>query len=269
MPMIELNGVEITYQDTGPQGAQAIVFAHSLFFDHRMFEHQIERFSEHYRVIAYDQRSHGFTSNPKNGDYSMDALTSDAASLIRVLELGPVHMVGNSMGGFVALRLGARHPELVRSVTTVGSSADKEQNVEQYRPLVQTLKDHGTAAVMEQLMYTMFGDTTLKAESQATMRSTWRSRMGALPHEIGAAAEAVVERQGVVDELHLIKVPVLAVAGAEDHAYGVDLSEQIAEGVPNGVCIVINAAGHSASLEAPDAVNEALAAHFARAEAAG
>ena len=269
MPMIELNGVEIAYQDTGPHGAQAILLAHSLFFDHRMFEHQVERFSEHYRVIAYDQRSHGFTSNPKNGEYGMDALADDAAALIKSLELGPVHMVGNSVGGFVALRLAARYPELVRSVTTVGSSADKEHNTEQYRPLVQALKDHGTGAVMDQLMYTMFGDTTLAAESQATLRSTWRSRMGALPHEIGAAAEAVVERQSVLDELHLIKAPVLAIAGEEDHAYSIDLSEQIAEGLQNGQCIVIKAAGHSASLEAPEPVNAALEAHFKRAEAAG
>lgn len=267
MPMIEINGVEIAYEDTGPRDAPAIVLAHSLFFDHRMFEHQVARFAEDYRVIAYDQRGHGFTPHPKNGEYGMDALTEDAAALIQRLELGPVHIVGNSMGGFVALRLGARYPALVRSVTTVGSSADKEHNIEQYRPLVEAMKEHGAAPVIEQLMYTMFGDTTLAAQSQASLRSTWRNRMAALARETGSAAEAVVERQSVVDELALIKVPVLAIAGDEDHAYGIDLSEQIAKGVDDGRCIVIKAAGHSASLEAPGPVNEALAEHFRRAEA--
>ena len=73
----------------------------------------------------------------------------------------------------------------------------------------------------------------------------------------------------MLDELHLIKAPVLAIAGEEDHAYSIDLSEQIAEGLQNGQCIVIKAAGHSASLEAPEPVNAALEAHFKRAEAAG
>ena len=266
MPLIELNGVQIAYEDTGPRGAQAVLLAHSLFFDHRMFEHQVARFSDRYRVVAYDQRGHGATPHPKNGQYGMDALTDDAAALIENLGLGPVHMVGNSMGGFVALRLGARHPELVRSLTTVGSSADKEHKVDQYRPLLEILNEHGAAPIVEPLMYTMFGDTTLAAPSQAELRETWRSRMAALPRAIGAAAKAVVERASVTDELHLIKAPVLAIAGAQDHAYGVDLSEQIARLSPSGQCIVIDAAGHSASLEAPDPVNRALAAHFERAE---
>lgn len=266
MPLIQLNGVEIAYQDAGPRDAQAIVLAHSLFFDHRMFEHQVAHFSDRYRLIAYDQRGHGASPHPQDGEYGMDALAEDAAALIENLGLGPVHMVGNSMGGFVALRLGARHPELVRSVAAVCSSADKEHRVDEFRPLVGALKEHGAAPVIDALMYTMFGDTTLAAASQASLRETWRGRMAALSRTIGAAAEAVVERQGVTNELQLIKVPVLAIAGAEDHAYSVDLSVQIARLSVHGQCLVVDGAGHSASLEAAGAVNGALAAHFARAE---
>ena len=59
----------------------------------------------------------------------------------------------------------------------------------------------------------------------------------------------------------------IAIAGAEDHAYTVELSEQIARLSADGRCIVINAAGHSTCLEAPEPVNRALAAHFERASA--
>ena len=267
MPVMQLNSVQISYQDSGPRDAPAILLAHSLFFDHRMFEHQIAHFSDRYRVVVYDQRGHGDSPHPADGRYDMDTLTDDAAALIESLRLGAVHVVGNSMGGFIALRLGARRPELVRSVTAVGSSADKEHKVEQYRPLVEALKQHGAAPVVEPLMYTMFGDTTLSDASRAGLRETWRSRMAALPSTIGEAAEAVVERRGVTDELSRIKAPVLAIAGAEDHAYTVELSEQIARLSIRGDCVVVGAAGHSTCLEAPEPVNRALAAHFGRAEA--
>lgn len=267
MPAIQVNGVEIAYQDVGPRDAPAILLSHSLFFDHRMFAHQIEHFSKSYRVVAYDQRGHGDSPHPSNGRYDMDTLTQDAVGLIEKLGLGATHVVGNSMGGFIALRLGARHPELVRSVTTVGSSADKENKVDEYRPLVQALKQYGAAPVIDPLMYTMFGDSTLSDPVQHSLCATWRARMEVLPPTIGLAAEAVVERKGVVDELIRIQSPVLAIAGEEDHAYTIALSEQIANMAKNGVCVVVERAGHSASLEAPVQVNRALATHFERADA--
>ncbi len=266
MPAIQVNNTTLSYQDLGPRDAPAILFSHSLFFDSRMFEHQMKAFSERYRVVSYDHRGHGDSPPPKDARFDMDTLTADAAALIKALGLGAVHVVGNSMGGFVALRLGARHPELVRSVTAVGSSADPEHRAQEYRPLVDTLKRHGAAPVIDTLMYVMFGDATLADPAQAAMCQTWRQRMAALAPHIGDAAQAVVDRLGVNDELPRITAPVLAIAGAQDHAYTVELSQRIAQLSARGRCAVIDSAGHSTCLEAPQPVNRALGAHFEHAD---
>ena len=104
------------------------VLSHSLFFDHRMFEAQLKEFSLNwsYRVIAYDHRGHGLSANAADGRYDMDTMAADVVALIEHLNLGRVHIVGNSMGGFIALRLAARRPDLVRSAAVLGSSAEPE-----------------------------------------------------------------------------------------------------------------------------------------------
>ena len=266
MPTLALNNTELYFRDDGPKTAPPILLLHSLFFDSRMFEFQIAHFSDRFRVIAPDQRGHGQSPHPKDGRYDMDTLTDDVIALIQELKLGPVHVVGNSMGGFIAIRLAARHRDHVRSLSVVGSSADKEHKIEEYRPLVQALKENGGAPVIEPLMYTMFGDTTLADPSRAELRRLWRDRMSGLPKTIGYAAEAVVERSSVVDELRDIVAPVLAIAAREDHAYAVDLSEQIARETARGSFLVVEKAGHSTCLEAPHEVNSALSKHFASAD---
>ena len=56
MPKVVVSGTELHYEDHGPRNRPALVFAHSLFFDHTMFRYQVERFSEEDRVVVYDHR---------------------------------------------------------------------------------------------------------------------------------------------------------------------------------------------------------------------
>jgi 3-oxoadipate enol-lactonase len=197
----------------------------------------------------------------------MDTLADDAAALIEALDLAPCHFVGNSMGGFIALRLAARRPDLLRSAVAMGSSAEEEYKKGDFGPLVSHMQEHGTTEVIDSLMYIMFGDSTMQDPEKKRLREEWRDYMLGLPSPIGDAAHGVVYRERVLDELSDATVPVLAIAGEEDHAYEVPLSENIAEASPQGKVVSVSRAGHSLAVEQPEAVNEYLAEHFAAVEA--
>lgn len=66
------------------------------------------------RVVALDQRCHGRSEH--GGPVTPDAYVDDAAALLRALDLAPAVLLGHSMGGVVAYRLAARHPELVHAL---------------------------------------------------------------------------------------------------------------------------------------------------------
>jgi 3-oxoadipate enol-lactonase len=263
VPTATVNGTTLAYDDIGPRDGVALVFSHSLFFNRSMFRHQVERFAADYRVVVYDHRGQGGSAPAPPESLDMDTLTEDAAALIEHLELAPCHFLGNSMGGFVALRLAARRPELLRSAVALNSSAESEHQLAQFGPLVEHMQRHGTTDVIDALMYIMLGDATLTDPAKEGLRREWRAYMLGLSPAIGDAAYGVIQRKNVVDELAAAAVPVLAVAGAEDHAYPPPLSSQrIADAVPDGRSVTVPRAGHSVSLEQPDAVNDHLARHF-------
>jgi pimeloyl-ACP methyl ester carboxylesterase len=68
---------------------------------------------------ALDLPGFGFSPVPASGDYSIDAMAVSVSDLIEERGYWPVHIVGNSLGGAVAVRLAGRRPDLVRTLTLV------------------------------------------------------------------------------------------------------------------------------------------------------
>lgn len=256
---LPVRGTTLTYVDSGPSEGETFVLSHSLFFDHTMFDALTEHLVEAgHRVVAYDHRGQGASAAAPREEQSMDELTEDAAALIEALDLGPVHFVGNSMGGFIALRLAARRPELVASVAALGSSAEEEHQLAAFAPLVDALGEHGAAPVIDTLMHIMFGDTSL-AEGGPVVEH-WKEKMAALPPAIGDSAYQVIHRQRLVEELADCRVPVVAISGAEDHAYPPPVSDVNIAEATGGTHHRVEAAGHSVALEQPDEVARILLA---------
>ncbi|MFF8804542.1 alpha/beta fold hydrolase [Streptomyces omiyaensis] len=69
-----------------------------------------------HRTIALDQRGHGASEKPPGGPFTREAYVADAAAVIERLGLGPVTLVGHSMGALTAWQLAAEHPDLVRAL---------------------------------------------------------------------------------------------------------------------------------------------------------
>ncbi|ORI12865.1 alpha/beta hydrolase [Rhodococcus sp. 1163] len=261
MNTIHVNGATLSYEVSGPQDGTPVVLSHSLFFDHRMFDALAELLaSAGHRVFAYDHRNHGESSTHSRADVTVDILTEDAAAFIEELQLGRVHFLGNSLGGFVALRLAARRPELLLSAVAMGSSAEEEHQLEAFAPLVERLADIGGSENIDIVLYIMFGDTSLSAGTPAV--EEWRGRIAELKPSIGDSAYQVIHRSRIVDELNGCTVPVLAISGTEDHAYPPPISDVNIAEASGGSYRSVEASGHSVSLEQPAAVAEHVLAHF-------
>jgi 3-oxoadipate enol-lactonase len=157
MPNVDLNGAHIHFTDTGGDG-EAIVFSHGLLFNGTMFEDQVAHFQGRYRCVTFDHRGQGQSGLTKDG-YDIDTLTEDAAALIRHLGIAPCHFVGLSMGGFFGMRLAARQPELLKTLTLLNTSADLEpaENIPKYRMLNIVARWIGLWAVVGRVMPIMFG----------------------------------------------------------------------------------------------------------------
>lgn len=268
MRTADISGVDVAYRDEGPAGGIPIVLSHSLFFDSSMFDELAARYvAQGYRVIAYDHPGQGRSGDVTPDRLTVDTLAATAAGLIEQLELGPVHFVGNSLGGMVAVRLVARRPELLRSAVALGSSARAELKVAEYAPLAAYLAAHGAGERTDIILHIMFGDDTLAADSAVVRR--WRAHIAALPPRIGAAVKGVIYRGDMDSELRLERaagdrvVPVLAIAGEQDHAYEPAVAAEHMAAATAGRAVVLPGCGHSVGLEKPVEVFEATTKFFA------
>lgn len=250
--------------ETTGTGPQTILCSHSLFFDRRLFERQIAEFATDYTVVAYDHRGHGSSGLASDGRYDQEALAEDAIALIERLGR-PVHFIGQSMGGFTGLRIAARRPDLLKTLTVSGSSADAEADPARFEPLITHLLEQGTPGMEDTLLGVMFGAGSLENQTLAPVVAQWRERFTALPREaIGLAASGVVERGAILPALSRTPVPVLALAGDEDWVYPPDHADRIAAAVPQGRAVAIAGAGHSLVLEQAEQANAHIRKWIAR-----
>jgi 3-oxoadipate enol-lactonase len=266
MLSLDVNGTTLHYTDDGPRDAPALVLSHSLFFDHAMFDAQVEAFAGEYRVVRYDHRGQGASARAPREQLDMDTLTDDAAALIQALELSTVTFLGNSMGGFVALRLAARRPDLIAGAVVAGSSADVEEQIAAFDPLVEAMGQGGVEPVLDAVTHIMLGDRSMAERTDLTAQV--RERLARLGPEIADPAWQVVHREAVLDELGGVRVPVLVLAGEEDHAYPPAKSQQIAERIADARLEVVPGVGHSVMLEDPERANAHVREHLLAAASA-
>lgn len=257
---LRLPDITLHVEDHG-SGQETIVFSHGLLMSHQMFAPQLESFGDRYRCISYDHRGQGRSQVPTAPLIDMEVLTQDAAALIEQLGAGPCHFVGLSMGGFVGMRLAARHPELIRSLTLIATAPDPEPaaNVPKYRLLTAVSRIAGTRAVASQVMPILFGPSFLDDPLRRDLRQRWRQHLEDNGRSVYKAVNGVIYRAGVERELPRIQCPTLVLWGTEDQAIARHRAEKILTLMPERAEMkIIPRAGHSTTIENPEEVNRAL-----------
>ena len=264
MPTLDVNGATIAYTDSGrPKGrptAETIVFGHGLLFSGWMFTAQIEALQNTYRCVAIDWRGQG--ASPKvRTDYDMDTLSLDAIALIEHLHVAPVHYVGLSMGGFIGQRIAARRPELVRSLTLLDTSAERESvpNFIQDMALANIYRLLGMGPLRSQVEKVMFGPTFRNDPKSKAIVDEWLGLLAACDRgAIRSAVMGVITRKGVLDEIGNIAAPTLVIAGADDVPTPVSRSRTIVGAIKDARLEIVPHSGHSSTIEQPDAVSALL-----------
>lgn len=232
----------------------------------------------------------GRSDPPRQGDYSVREQVRVLAAVIREVSHGPVHLVGNSLGGFVSTMLAAQHPELFRSLTLISPAVPdirltKDRGAD---TRLAALLAPGVGRLMEPRMQAIpaeqrvrgmvalcFGDPAAVTDEDsmaAALEYGWRSDLpwsqravlGQLrelmkgyfapgPRSFWAAAASVT-------------VPTLVVWGTRDRLVDVRLAQRTAQVFPQSRVLVLAGVGHVAQMEAPGPVARAMSALWSDTE---
>ncbi len=259
MPHLKLNGANIYYEEHG-SGSETIVFSHGFLWSGYMFHDQVDALKERYRCITFDHRGQG-QSEVTEGGYDMDDLYEDAVTLIEALECAPCHFVGLSMGGFVGLRIGIRRPDLLKTLTLIESSShpQNENSRGRYVLLGFLARWVGLRVVAKPAMEIMFGHKFRNDPGRDDLNKEWKEQLIANDRiGISRALSGVINRKEVTHQLGQIKTPTLIIVGDQDTALPLDESEFMHKGIPASKLVIIPGAGHTSTVEEPEAVTAAL-----------
>ncbi len=268
MPIITINAANIYYEDSSPNDANlpknlqkpVLLFAHGLLWSTQLYDKQVAHFKKDYRCIAFDFRGQGQSQVTKAG-YDMDTLAEDAIALLEALNIKQCHFIGLSMGGFVAQRVALKRPDLLQSLILLDTSADAEDKdkVAKYKMFIKAAAWIGINRLSKKVMPIMFGHTFLNDKSRKAEYKIWLARLKS-NHKQGArrATLGVIERDEVYSQLGSIKTPTLIMVGDEDVSTPYPKAQRLHFAIEGSKLAVIQGAGHSSTIEAPEQVNQTI-----------
>jgi pimeloyl-ACP methyl ester carboxylesterase len=119
MPKIKVNDVNLYYEIHGK--GEPVVFIAGFSADHLVWQNIIQTYSEKYQVLVFDNRGAGQSDKP-NYPYTIDMMCDDTAALCKALGINSAHLIGNSMGGWIAQTIARKFPEFVKTAIITHSS---------------------------------------------------------------------------------------------------------------------------------------------------
>lgn len=259
MPIARVNGIELYYEIHGD--GEPVLLLHGLGSSTLDWERQVAALASAYQAIAFDVRGHGRSEKPRER-YTVQTFAADAAALIRHLRVGPVHVVGISMGGMIAFQLAVYAPELVQSLVIVNSGPAMPVRTFGQRLAIWTRIAIVHVRGMRKMGEVLAGRLLPKPEhaaARAELVERWATND---PRAYLAALRALVN-WSVMDRLSQISQPVLVLTA--DHDYTpVDFKRGYAAMLKNAEVVVIADARHFMPVERPDEFNRALMAFLRR-----
>ncbi len=123
---VNTNGIEIYYEIAG--SGPYLILIEGLGVATWLWEKQVPDFSKHFTTLIYDNRGVGNSDKPA-GPYSISMLADDLAGLMETLKIPKAHILGVSMGGFIAQDFALRYPEKVDRLVLVSTSAGGPDHV--------------------------------------------------------------------------------------------------------------------------------------------
>jgi pimeloyl-ACP methyl ester carboxylesterase len=260
MKSIRIGDLDVAYRRAG-SGPPLVILPGALD-DGRWWERQLRDLSGDFTVVVWDAPGCGVSTDPP-ADWSLADFADCVGSLLDAIGLAPVHLLGLSFGGALAIEVYRRHPDVVRSLLLVSA----------YAGWVGSLgpdEARARVAAAEQMSEMTADDLanawlpTLVAPSIGGDDRRWMER---LVRETRTRSAPTVARSLAVDlrdTLPTISVPTLAVYGTEDARAPRPVADELVAHIPGAELAVIDGAGHLVNVDSPEQFATEVRAFLAR-----
>lgn len=260
----------------GVPGSLPLVVLHGFPLDHRMWWDVTDLLPGERTVIAPDLP--GFGTSPSGPDLaaalghdpevaSIDVMGDAVAAALRSSGVERAVVAGLSMGGYVALSMAERHPDLVAGLGLLDTRAnadDDEARGRRHAIARQVRADQRVEAVYG-MRTSLLGATNRVSRPDLVDRVfAWICDQG--PAAVAWAQEAMAARPDRTAVLGAYAGPSLVVVGEEDAISPVDVARTMAQALTDSELVIVPRSGHMTTIESPQPVASGLSRLLRRAE---
>lgn len=284
---VDVRGARVHVRTTPTDNphAEPALFVHGLSGSAHNWTDLAGVLRHHLAIEAIDLLGHGRSGPAPGNDYSLDAHARTVIGYLEQTGRGAVHLVSNSMGGAVSVRVAADRPDLVRTLTLI-SPAVPDNRIRAFPvrndprtvllavPVVgeATLRFYearypvakrvaGTVAMCfaDRHRYPKERLAEAVAEARAHEEMPW-ANSAALRSMRGLAVAQFLKARVGWATLRRIGAPTLVVWGDTDRLVAPDLAPYVAAAIPDSRLLVLDHVGHTAMMEAPEVTGRAVLA---------
>jgi pimeloyl-ACP methyl ester carboxylesterase len=275
MPRAKSNGVELEYETFGDRGAPLLLIGGLGTQLTTWDEEFCELLASHgFHVIRFDNRDAGLSTWMAAGDaYTLDEMAADAVGLLDALGIPAAHLVGASMGGFIAQLIALDYPDRVLTLTSMISGPNGEDQLQPTAEAMALLMTPLPDAREERIDLALHSKKQLLGPADPFDESYERERIAIAVDRAYHPAGFVRQLQAIgsapsrLPRLSSLRIPTLVVHGDADILVPVENGRRVAAAIPGARLLEISGMGHDVPRRVWPQVVEAITelAHAAAA----
>jgi pimeloyl-ACP methyl ester carboxylesterase len=259
MPGARVNGISLYYEVHGEGPRLALI--EGVGYHSWMWYRQIPEFSQHFRTLVYDNRGVGRSDKPP-GPYTHVQNADDLSGLLDALGWERTHVLGVSMGGFIAQEFALKYPERLDKLVLVATGFGGPNMVPVPEEAVRAMTPDPDLSPEERMrrgMSIAFGNPSwpILHRDDFVQIIGWRLEYPQ-PAEAAVAQIMAAATFDVEARLKEIHAPTLVITGTKDRVVPPRNSELLAEAIPNARLDIIPDAGHLVFIEAAASFNRSV-----------
>ena len=268
MPTTTANGIKIYYEIHG-SGAPLLLISglgYNLWQWHKM----VPGLAEQFRVITFDNRGVGQTDAPA-GPYSAAMLAADTAVLLQALDIPKAHVMGHSMGGFIAQELALSYPEMVDKLILASTNFGGPHHIPVTQEAMAVLMDMTSDPVTRFKNGLVVSTAPGWAKANPEMIEAWLAWRVENPIDPTAYQAQMAVGLGLLAEascfenkLPGVEAETLILFGAHDKVVPPGNADLLAAKLPHSTIHILPNTGHFFPIETPEEANGVIVEFLSR-----
>jgi pimeloyl-ACP methyl ester carboxylesterase len=262
MPTTTANDINIYYEIHG-SGAPLVLIS-GLGYNRWQWHKMVPGLAEQFQVITFDNRGVGQTDKPA-GPYSAAMLAADTAELLKALGIPKAHVMGHSMGGFIAQEMALSYPKMVDRLILASTNFGGPNHLPITPEAMAVLSDVTSDPVTRFKNGLAVSTAPGWAENNSEMIEDWLAWRIANPvnpaayqAQMAIGLSLLAEDACFEPRLANVQAETLILFGEHDKVVPPGNAELLAAKIPNSTIYLLPNAGHFFPIEVPETANEAV-----------